>query len=269
MTNDDLMKEEDNLPETDPNVDYYEELTKPGGKYDRTRFKTEDELKKEIGKGKYEADNYIKVLEKRLDEYRNDILDLRKENVTSKQLEDLINQLSNKSPSNDEPQRKEERQVAFDSKQIESLVSSKIQEHDLSRQQTNNFNMVKNRIKERYGNNYKALLQEQIDDLDITEQDLNDMARNRPKVLLRTLGLDKPMEREQFQSPPSNSARSSAFKPTAGEERTWSYYKKLKAEKPDAWLDRRTAIQMQEDAIRLGDKFYDGDFYKKGLHEPN
>jgi hypothetical protein len=41
----------------------------------------------------------------------------------------------------------------------------------------------------------------------------------------------------------------------------------MKKKDPMAWLDKKTAIQMQEDAIRMGDKFYDGDYFKAGLHE--
>src|SRR5437773_6950457 len=96
---DNLMEGLDNLPpETDPNKNYLEDLVGDGKK-----FKSPEEL----ARGKFESDTYIKILEKRLDEYRDDILSLRKENVTNKRLEDLVNQLSNKSPNSETPQQKE------------------------------------------------------------------------------------------------------------------------------------------------------------------
>lgn len=259
---DDLMKDDKPQQEEqlDPNKDYLQELVGPGRKF-------RDE--KELAKGKFESDSYIKVLERRLDEMRNDYLSMKNESVTSKRLEELIAQLSDKkSPSSEEPERKEEHQPMFDPKQIDSLVSSKIQEHELSRQQTTNFNTVRDRLKERYGANYKQRLQEQIEDLGITEQDLNDMARRQPKVLLRTLGLDKTTASDVYQAPPTSSQRSDSAQGNTP-DRTWSYYQGLKEKDPKIYFDRKTAVQMQEDAIRLGDKFYDGNFYVKGLHERN
>jgi len=119
---------------------------------------------------------------------------------------------------------------------------------------------VKDKLQQRYGANYKATVAKQIEELEISETELNDMARKQPKVLLKTLGLDKEPEQQQFQTPP-RSTRSDNFKPTSQEERTWAWYQNLKKTDPQAWFDRKTAIQMQEDAIRLGDKFRDGDYY--------
>jgi hypothetical protein len=47
--------------------------------------------------------------------------------------------------SNEKPQVNEEHQPVIDPKQIESLVSSQIQAHEMSRQQAKNFKMVEDR----------------------------------------------------------------------------------------------------------------------------
>jgi hypothetical protein len=252
LLNPELDKPQDDI---DPNKNYLPEMLE--------KFKTPEA----IALGKARADNYIKILERRLDETRDDYIKERESNLSKARLEELINQLSAKQSSSEEPPAKDEPQP-FDPKQIESLVSSQIQAHEMSRQQTQNFKMVEDRLRERYGSNYKTHLRNQIDDLGITEQELNEMARKQPKVLLRTLGADKPPERDPYQNIPTSSQRSTdTFTPTSTQKRTWSYYEDLKKKDPKVWLDRKTAIQMAKDAEQLGDAFMDGNFYVKGLHE--
>ena len=252
LLNPELDKPQDDI---DPNKNYLPEMLE--------KFKTPEA----IALGKARADNYVKILERRLDEMRDDYIKERESNLSKARLEELINQLSAKQSISEEPPAKEEHQP-FDPKQIESLVSSQIQAHEMSRQQTQNFKMVEDRLRERYGSNYKTHLRNQIDDLGITEQELNEMARKQPKVLLRTLGADKLPERDPYQNPITSTQRATdTFTPTSTQKRTWSYYEDLKKKDPKVWLDRKTAIQMAKDAEELGDAFMDGNFYVKGLHE--
>ena len=252
LLNPELDKLQDDI---DENKNYLPEMLE--------KFKTPEA----IAKGKAKSDNYIKILERRLDEMRDDYVKERNDNLSKARLEELINQLSAKQSGHEEPPVKDEPQP-FDPKQIESLVSTQIQAHEMSRQQTQNFKMVEDRLRERYGSNYKTHVRNQIEDLGITEQELNEMARKQPKVLLRTLGADKLPERDPYSGPPTSSQRvSDSFTPTSTPKRTWSYYEDLKKKDPKVWLDRKTAIQMAKDAEDLGDAFYDGNFYVRGLHE--
>ena len=243
--------DDDNLPEADPNKDYLTELVGEGRK-----FKDQQAL----AKSKYEADQYIEILKRRLDEGRAAFLKEREENTTKASLEELTKRIEERLKSNAETEVKSETNQ-FDPKQIESLVTTKLLEHEVTRTETNNFNLVKGKLQQRYGENYKEALGKQIEELDMTEATLNEMARRQPKVLLRTLGLDKDSEQQQFQSPPRGQ-RSNAFTPSGPAKRTWSYYQNLKKTKPDIWFDRSTAIQMQKDAIELGEAFQDGDYSK-------
>lgn len=269
--NETLLNDGSDLPTIDPNKDYYEELTGPGGKFDRTRYKDETELKQAISKSKTEADQYIEILKRQRDEMRTDYLRMREENTSRARLEDLINQLSSKTSNSEETHANEKSQPEFDPKQIESLVTNKVQELEASRQQTANFNMVRDRLRQKYGENYKSVVEKQIEELGITTDDLDRLARNQPKLLIKTLSLDSNQERNadsRFQSPPQSQQRlTDSFSPKV-QKRTWSYYKDLMKKDPSLKFDRNTAIQMQKDAIELGDEFRDGDYWQKGLHEP-
>jgi hypothetical protein len=239
----------------DPAKNYLQELVGEGKK-----FRTPEEL----ARGKAESDAYIKTLERGRDELREDYLKMREESVARAKLEDLIGQLESKQqqptqPANT-PNAGENIQPQYDSKQIESLVSSKIQEHELTKKQEQNFNVVRSKLQERYGSNYQSVLKQQIDGLGLTEDFVNNLARQHPSVLFKTLDLDTPVQRENFQTPPRSDNRTGTFVPQSTKDRTWSYYQELKKTNPKAYYDPKTQVQMHHDAIDLKEKFEDGDF---------
>jgi hypothetical protein len=253
MTDQNLMADiQDDQVTVDPNRNYLEELVGEGKK-----FKSPEEL----ARGKFVADQYVEFLKKGRDELRNDYMKLRDDYNARAKLEELIDQLNKPQSSRDDTLNANEnvKQQAYDPKEIESLVSSKIQEHELTRKQEDNFNSVKAKLEQRYGENYKNVVKQQINELGITESDLNDMARRTPKVLLRTLGLDQEPGREGFQAP-VRTQRQDNFAPST-QKRTWAFYEKLRKEDPRAYHDTKTQVQMWEDAAALGDEFKDGNYH--------
>ena len=255
MTETLLSEDVETEPTIDPDKDYFSELVGEGRK-----FKDE----KALARSKYESDLYIRTMERRMDELRSDYLKEREENTAKAKLQEMIDKLQSQqqSTSSYEPPVKEDKMpTPFDPGQLESLVSTKIHEHEISRKQSENFNIVKNKLKERFGNNYQANLKEQIESLGLTEEDVNALARKSPTAFMRSLGLDQPQQTESFQAPPRSSAGGNAFKPTGPAKRTWSFYQKMKKENPKQYVDSKTTIQMHNDAIELGEAFNDGDFY--------
>lgn len=249
----DTLLDQSNTVQTDPNKNYLEELVGEGKK-----FKTPEDL----ARGKYEADQMISHKNQQFDQLREDYLKLREEYTSRAKLEDLVDQLAQRQLASSESNTQntnEASKPSIDPKEIESLVSSKIQEFELSKKQTENFNQVRSRLSERYGNNYQSVLKEQIEQLGLTEMFVNDLARNHPQVLYKTLGLDQPKSSEQFQAPP-RSQRNDSFAPST-QKRTWSYYQKMRKENPKLWLDNKTQTQMLKDRVELGDAFEDGSWH--------
>lgn len=241
------------LPGIDTSKNYVEELVGDGKK-----FKTVEDL----ARGKYEADLYVETLKKRQDEINRDYLRLREENMAKQKLEDLIDQFSklqSNNQNNDNTYVKPEIKNELDLKQVESLLESRLDAREAARKQQENFALVKEKLKERFGSNYSTVVKEQISDLGITESEFNDMAVKHPKLLFKTLGLDKAPNVDSFQAPPRSNQRSNSFAPTT-EKRTWSYYQKMKETNPNLYLDPKIAVQMHNDAIALGESFQDGDF---------
>lgn len=227
----------------------YKELLVGEGK----KFKDEESL----AKGKYESDAYVKVLEKRIDDLRDDYLKMRDESQARAKLEDLIDQLESKSTT--EPTQQTSVQREQPTKQpidIDALVDRKITEKEQARQSQANLNVVKGKIKERFGDNADAV-HERIEASGLSETELLDIARRSPKAALNMLGLDETNQNNSFQAPPQSSR---TFKPVTDKKRTWAYYQEMKKSNPKLYLDPKIATEMHDSALALGNSFYDGDF---------
>lgn len=259
----------DNLLDTndqvqDPPKDYWEELTGPGKKFDRTKYADDKELNQALARGKYEADMTIVSRNRENEQLRKDYLQLDAESKAGPKLQELMDQLiekrlasSDNNPNANEVNDKPE----IDLTKIESLISNKISANEIEKIRQDNYKLVEAKLKERYGDNFSNVLKKQVEDLGETSEYVNDLARRNPKLFFKTFGLDQPIQSESFQAPLQTTQRQGdPFTPTSGPKRTWAYYQKLKKEKPSEYLHPRTQDQMQKDAIALGDEFKDGNY---------
>lgn len=249
------LLEEDNEPQIDPNKDYLSELVGEGKK-----FKTNQDL----AKGKVYGDAHSKTLEKKLDQLREDYLKLDTDYKAREKLEELIGQLNKpvQPPlSNNQPIVNDDKKPEIDAKQIESLIDTQIKKNKILDKESENFNKAKDRLREAFGSNYQTSLNERIEDLELTVDDVNAMARKSPEAFARMLGIDKPAQKDGFQTPPRSSVRNDNFSPKGGPKRTWSYYQDLKKSNPKLYYDPKINIQMEKDYLALGEAFEDGDFH--------
>ena len=235
----------------DQNKNYFEELVGEGKK-----FKSPEDL----AKGKARSDLYIKHLEDRLDEMREDYLKVRDENVSRARLEELIDQLQTRqsTTSSTEPKAKEVTKPTIDPEEFDNYFSAKMTQ--IKKQE--NFNSVMGKLKEQYGDNYESVLKNRMEELDLDVPFVDELARNKPKAFFKTLGLDQPdvaPRKDPFQTPLRTQHRSDSFAPQV-EKRTWSYYQKMRKENPKLYTDPKTQVQMHNDALELGDEFTDGDW---------
>ena len=250
---DSLLQTEDPI-QIDENKNYLEELVGENKKFKDTEA---------LAKGKFYADQQVELLKKRYDEIYNDSIKQRETINSQARLEELIDQLSKAQP-NRETTIAETEKPTLKPEDIEAIAERKYQEIDAARKQQTNYQMVVNKLKEKYGENYTTPYKQQIENLGLTDAYATDLAKNYPQVFLKTLGLDQQPVQETFQAPQRSSQRNDSFAPSGAKERTWSYYQALKAKDPMLYYDRKTSIQMQEDAIRLGDKCKDGDYLVYG-----
>jgi hypothetical protein len=218
---------------------------------------------KAIAKGKWHADATLDHRNNRFDELREDYMKLKSEYNAGPSLQELVNQLKSgqQSQNNDTHVENEDKSDTLDLAKIESLVQSQISASKQKEREDNNFNMVQSKLMEQYGPQYQNVLKQQITELGLTPEFVNDLARKHPKVLFKTLGLEGQRQTEQFQAPPQSTMRSDPFTSNTP-KRTFSYYEKMRKEKPAQYFDPKIQDQMFKDAVALGDAFNDGGFKK-------
>jgi hypothetical protein len=230
----------------DENKNYLEELVGDGRK-----FKSPEEL----ARGKYLADMHIVTLERKADQLREDYIKLREEHMARTKIEDLLNQRLSQPDNTSIPDRPSQ---TWDPAKIESLVSTKMQEFETQKKQSENFNLVKNKLRERYGDNYQPYLNQQMTQLGLDADSLNNMARTQPNILVKALNLD--ISAPSYDNNlPRSSVRTDQFAPKV-EKRTWSYYENIRKTDPTRYYSPKITTQMEQDYQRLGTDFEDGDF---------
>lgn len=218
------------------------------------RWKDQDTLLK----AKLDSDSYIKTLEKRLDDSRDMYNKVREENMAQAKLQELIDQLEQKQlTSNENTHNVNEDKPAIRPEEIESIFDKRfndqIQRYEQDKRQRSNLSTVKAELTKRYGDNYQTAVREQLSELGITSEDLDNMAKRSPALVMRTLGLDRQKEQD-VQMPRS----SGMFKPKVEQKhKPLSYYHELKKSNPRLYLDPKIAIQMDRDSQALGEAFFD------------
>lgn len=239
-------------PVLDDNRDYYAELVGPEAKFKDNQG---------LAKGKAYSDALIEVQNRKLDQLVAENERLLNESRAVATLKDLINQVkpAQQLASSEQPKANEVKESTFDLSLLDSKISEGIAQAERTRKETDNFNMVKNKLQERHGDKYPQVLKQTIESLGLSVEDANAMAKKSPAAFMRTLGLDQPQRTEGFQAPPQT-RQNSNFAPDGGKKRTWTYYQELRRSNPKLYNDPKINIQMQRDIIDLGDSFKDGDF---------
>ncbi len=254
----DNLLDDKSEPAFDETKNYFEDLVGEGRK-----FKDE----KELAKSKVLGDLYIKDIVRQKDELANSYIELKAQYDAQAKLVDLVDRIGDQKRTNNDDTLNVIKNVPDNSIDLDSL--DKRFEQLLSKRekvQIENENLKRSQkmLKEGLGDNYVNVIRSRIDDLELSEEDINTLAKRSPKTLARALGIEleqKSNTPNMFQSPSVSQRRSDTFKP-AVQKRTWSYYQEQKKTNPRIFLDPKIAIQMHDDHIALGSAFEDGDFHQ-------
>lgn len=205
---------------------------------------------------KTNTDLFVKTQNARFDDLKKDYLTLREQHQASTDLKTLLDQMK-KAPNPDTslPPQENVTQTAIKPEDIESLVSKQVSEklaqHQNTLKQQENFKSVQAKLKEAFGVDYQASYKSRLENLGITAEYADDLAKNHPTVFIKTFELDSRAPPSQ-PNLPRNAQRT--FAPNAP-KRDWAYYQELKKSNPKLYLDPKIANQMHDDAIALGAAF--------------
>ena len=218
--------------------------------------KWKDKSLDEVIKAKVESDLFIKTQNARLDDLRNDYLKLREEATAKASLQDLIARQEQLLANPDKTvitQTEDPKPSTFKPEDIDSLLEQKLTQREKTNKQTENFNFVRAKLKEQFGDKASEVLKQRMDTLGLDQAFTDDLARSHPQVFLKTFGVEE-QYRQQDTAPPRSSQRQTTFAPTV-QKRDWNFYQEMKKTNPRMYLDPKIAIQMHNDAIALGDAF--------------
>lgn len=233
----------------DPDKDYLTEYTAPGGK-----FHDEDQTValKKLARAKAEADYTIKLREAEQAELRKDYLSLREEYNAVPKLQELVDKLANGQlhASNENTLNvNDDTKPAVKEDDIEAILERR----DQRKREQENLNLVQNKLVDRYGPNYNAHLKVQREQLGMSAEEVDRMAKSNPNAFER-LFLST-VAGESFEAPPRSSLRSDSFAPKT-QTRDWNYYENLRKTKQAEYWDPKTINQMHADRKAMGAKFY-------------
>ena len=240
----------DQPAEIDPNKDFFSELVGEGKK-----FKTPQEL----ARAKAESDAFIERL-------KNENSGLRDELKTRTTLEEVMTKLTQtqrqdppSSQNNHNGEDEDSKTTAITPEQIAKLVDEKVSQRESMRQAEANVAFVSNELKKAFGDSYVNRLQTEAQALGMSKEEVNRMAAQAPKALLRLLGADKapevrPQAPDVF-TPPSSRVQSQSAH-TGATERTKAFYDAMKKQDANRYWSKEIQSQMHRDAVRLGEKFF-------------
>lgn len=219
--------------------------------------KWKDKPLQELLEAKVNADLHIKTLEANNAEIRQMYMEAKDELTAKAKWDEYLDRLNSNKPINDQVAQTPANEVKtepLDLMKIEELVQKKIQETEIQRKETDNFNQVQNKLKERFGDNYANVLQDQQAALGLSKEEINSLAKKSPEAFFRVLGLNN-SQGENFTSPPRSDVRNNSFAPKT-EKRNMAYYQNLKASNPKLYLDPKIQSQMEKDSQAMGMDFF-------------
>lgn len=237
----------------DPNKNYLEELVGDGKK-----FKTVEDL----ARGKYEADLHVSLKNREFDTLSKDYAKLREDYNAAPKLQEVLDKLlagKDTSSSNNTQTNEDNRtEQAFDPSKLDSLVETKFHEIETKRKSQDNWNIVKDKLQEKFGDRFPDMLASQTQKLGLTADRVDDLARTSPSAFFKLMGLDDTQTQDTFQSPPRTSQNATAFAPSTNKTRKWSDWRALQKTQPNLFSDSKAHNQMMADIKAIGEKaFYD------------
>jgi hypothetical protein len=236
---DSLFDQEDN------NTDYLQELTKPGAKFDRSKYATEAEMYQAIAKGKYLGDRTIEMQNQRFDELREDFLVERSENTAKDSFEQLRETLLNRKPEQKSDNTNKDLPSSLSREEALSLFQQQFNELKKKEAEESNLRQAETLLKQRFGDDAKKVFREKMNTLELSDEDVKFLARKSPQALINALGLSND-QTEHYEAPPRSSLRSDNFKPKV-EIRDAVYYEKLRQEKPKEYFSEKVSVQRLKD----------------------
>ncbi len=221
--------------------------------YAKTKFKAADgNVDVEgLARGKYESDNFIKQLQKELEETRAKA----SQGMSVKDLLEELRQQQIVPPARNEGNPPPVNPPASSSTEdLAKIVKDTLDQTERERREAANKQAVVNKLNEQFGANAGAELAKKANELGMSVKRLEEIGKESPQGLFTLLGIGVATQVPGSARPPTGRIQ---MPDTNTGERTKKYYDELYRTNPKAKYDSKIAAQEHRDAIKLGAKFFD------------
>src|SRR5882724_10901360 len=146
---------------------------------DELYAKWKDKPLEEVLKAKVESDLFIKTQNARLDDLRSDYLKLREEATAKASLEELIKRQESLLANPEKPiiTQIDETKPSFKPEDIDSILEQKLTQREKVTKQTENFNFVKAKLREQFGDKASEVLKQRMDTLGLDQAFTDELAK--------------------------------------------------------------------------------------------
>lgn len=239
MTDNTIFDQEVSSPEDTPET-YFDRLVGEGKK-----FKDNESL----ARGKWEADQTVAARERELQELRTELN--KRLNV-----EELVNKLGKSASStpvtptvpesHETPTPTVMPTTVVDPNEIVNLVKNTMTQEQTKLQQEKNLNAVASQLKKVWGDDWVTKLRNVGRSLDLTEAQMDVMAKTSPKALLQAV---MPVQNKVDNvSPPRSSIMGIPQQP---QESGWAKYEQMRRSDPRRYYSPQVQLQLERD-VRAG-----------------
>lgn len=230
----------DNNPfETASEPNYLEILVGEGKK-----FKTVEDL----AKGKKESDDYIETL-------KAELAAEKAKTANGINAEAILTEIRKirEGTSDTEPRQPGETTQVVTPPQIEELVLQTLRNNEIEQITKTNFQKSVEKMDEVWGDDAPKKLKETAKNLGVSVEYLQNVAKQSAPVFFQLTGLNADRS-----APGGTTVPTSTVRPVAqnGQVRDMKYYRELKKSNPALFKEDKIRIQMEKDAIALGESFF-------------
>lgn len=207
------------------------------------KYKTEADLVKAV----YEKDRFITQLQSETAGLRQEV---QKQTTMEELLTQVRSSLNPPAPPPSQPQAPSQDQTP----NVESIVSSLLEQKEKERKIQNNKQLVEQKLLEKFGADAQLHLNKKAKELSVPLEYLAKVANEAPSAFFQLIGLQDNTPAQPFSAP--RSTQSAPHQDASG-KRDKKYYDNLKnTMKASDYWSPKIQNQLMKDALALGDAFY-------------
>ena len=198
-----------------------------------------------LAKGAYHAQKHIENLE-------TELATLRGKQTNEASIEKLLEALNKGKSDPVEPTPGNE--TTPELPDFKQLVAEEIAKNEVERNKSTNYNTAISKMNEVWGADASKNLINKAQELGVSVNFLQDMASQSAVGFLQLLGIDSDRTVPGATTVPTSTVN---LQNARNKDRTWQYYQEMKRSNRKLYDDPATKVQMNRDALRLGEAFFD------------